>query len=98
MYPPWMLGQYAASRPFFGCVAQLIRNLLKLPGSPLESFSHAREILSRGRSSPDRPTAKYIVLQAGIIGELPHGKGPVAKHALNKPDDVFAPQLSLPFT
>ena len=61
----------------------------------LKSVSHAREILRRGRSSSDCPTTEHIVLQAGIIGELPHREGPVAEHALNKANDVFALQLLL---
>lgn len=56
----------------------------------LEPMRHTREILRGRRPSADCPTAKHVVLQVGIIGELPHGEWPVAERALNKPNYVFA--------
>src|SRR3712207_3587700 len=76
-----------SSRPLPRRFAQLVRDLTELLSPLVKSISHAREILGSGRPSPDCPTAEHIVLQAGIIGELSHGKGPVAEHALHKPND-----------
>jgi hypothetical protein len=84
------------SCPLSSRFTQLIRNLLESLSPLLESISHAREIFSSGRSSPDRPAAKHIILQAGIISELPHGERPVTEYALNKADDVFVPQTNPP--
>jgi hypothetical protein len=46
-----------------------------------------------GRAARIHAPCERVVLQIGIISELPHGERPVAEHALNKPDDVFAIQL-----
>jgi hypothetical protein len=83
-------------KPLTRCFTQLVCDPPELMSALLESVGHARKILRSRRPSPDRPTAEHIVLQAGIIGKLPHGERPVAEHALNKPNDVFALQPAPP--
>ena len=88
--PGFGLSVSSPSTAFIRCFAQLIRDSKELLSTLLEPMRHAGEILRSRRPSADCPTAKHIVLQVGIIGELPHGERPVAEHALNKPNDVFA--------
>jgi hypothetical protein len=72
-------------------LTQLVRDAPELLSPLLKPISHARQVLGIGRPSPDCPPAEHVLLQAGIIGELPHGERSVPEHALNKPNDVFAP-------